>query len=154
MSERAPFLQIVVLFASDPKVILYAQKVQNIFMNAGVDVLMYRHRSAAPGADIKPEHLVSIITSTLSDFLIVIGDRNMKNNTCQGRRSGKLVEMSLDDRLRTLLAEWARLTGQQALFGADANLSPEGASALSFSTFHRGLAAPRPPTADLAVLLL
>ena len=88
--------------------------------------MLYRHRAIAPGQDIKPEHLVSIITSTYSDFLIVIGDRNMKNNTCQGRRSGKLIEMSLDDRLRTLLVEWARQTGQEGLLGGDVNMSIEG----------------------------
>ena len=70
--ERHPFLQIVVLFASDPRVITYAQKVQEMFMASGVDVLLYRHRGIAPGADITPEHLVSIITATCSDFLIVI----------------------------------------------------------------------------------
>ena len=34
---------------------------------------------------IKPEHLSTVITSSAADFLIVIGDRNMRNDTCQVR---------------------------------------------------------------------
>ena len=32
---------------------------------------------------IKPEHLSTVISASSGDFLIVIGDRNMKNDTCQ-----------------------------------------------------------------------
>ena len=35
----------------------------------------------------------------------------MKNNTCQGRKSGKLVEMTLEHRIRTLLSDWGEKTG-------------------------------------------
>jgi hypothetical protein len=34
---------------------------------------------------IKPEHLSTVISASGGDFLIVIGDRNMKNDTCQVR---------------------------------------------------------------------
>ena len=45
--------------------------------------------------DIKAENLAEIITTSTADFLIVIGDRNMKNRSCQAKRSGKLVEMNV-----------------------------------------------------------
>jgi hypothetical protein len=34
---------------------------------------------------IKPEHLSKVISASTADFLIVIGDRNMKNDSCQVR---------------------------------------------------------------------
>ncbi len=34
---------------------------------------------------IKPEHLSAVISSSAADYLIVIGDRNMKNDTCEVR---------------------------------------------------------------------
>eukprot|EP00949_MAST-11_sp_MAST-11-sp1_P005155 g5155.t1 len=100
----------VVLFGSDPRVMAYARSVQQKFLDASIDVWIHNHLSGN-SADIKPEHLVSVITSTNSDYLIVIGDRNMKNSTCQGRKSGKLVEMTLEHRIRTLLSDWGEKTG-------------------------------------------
>lgn len=52
-----------------------------------------------------------MITHTNADFLIVIGDRNMKNDTCQARKSGKLVEMKVEERIRLLLLEWGEVSG-------------------------------------------
>lgn len=61
---------------------------------------------------IRPEHLLEVIANSLADYLIVLGlhfmhfthpppphsptgDRNMKNETCQARKNGKLVEMKV-----------------------------------------------------------
>jgi hypothetical protein len=45
--------------------------------------------SVPPPQFIKPDHLSSIITCSHGDFLVVVGDKNMKNDTCQvgGRRA-------------------------------------------------------------------
>eukprot|EP00937_MAST-01D_sp_MAST-1D-sp2_P003651 g3651.t1 len=115
---RRPFLQITVLFGSDPKVMAYARNVQHKFFDAGVDVFVKsKLEGEVPGIDakqalfIKPEHLVNVITHTNADYLIVIGDRNMKNDTCQARRSGKLVEMKVEERIRLLLVDWGEVSG-------------------------------------------
>ena len=96
---RRPFLHIVVLFASDPRVMSYSTTVANMFRAVGVDVWLMtelaKGKSNGSGNSdgsgsyqqgprwIKPENLVSIITASKADSLIVIGDRNMKNETCQ-----------------------------------------------------------------------
>jgi hypothetical protein len=57
--------------------------------------------------EIKTENLAEIITSSTSaDFLIVIGDRNMKNQSCQVKKRGKLVEMDVFDMIRAIWNEW------------------------------------------------
>lgn len=91
---RRAFLHIVVLFASDPRVMAYATGVAEMFRAAGVDVWLMTELSKGGNTDgsgsyqqgprwIKPENLVSLITASKADSLIVIGDRNMKNETCQ-----------------------------------------------------------------------
>ena len=55
---------------------------------------------------IKPEHLSSVIASSHADYLVVIGDRNMKNDTVQARRAGKLVEQPYVARINSLLESW------------------------------------------------
>ena len=54
---------------------------------------------------------MGVITNTHADYLIVIGDRNMKNDTCQAQRSGKLIEMKVEDRIRDILLNWGDSTG-------------------------------------------
>ena len=41
--------------------------------------------AAISASIIKPEHLSKVIFASTADFLIVIGDRNMKNDSCQVR---------------------------------------------------------------------
>lgn len=69
---------------------------------------------------VKPEHLSTVIASSAADFLIVIGDRNMRNDTVQARRSGKLVEMPIGERLTTLLEAWAAALGLRPAAGSTA----------------------------------
>jgi hypothetical protein len=94
---RRPYLQIVVLFASDPKVMAYARSVQVEFANVGVDSWVQTELTPTeldimpPGSVtsqsghrwVKPEHLVTVINCTKADSLIVLGDRNMRNDSCQ-----------------------------------------------------------------------
>ncbi len=35
------------------------------------------------------------MTTSKADQVIVLGDRNMKNHSCQAKRKGKLVEMKV-----------------------------------------------------------
>lgn len=129
---RRPFLKVVVLYASDSRVLRYAKEVQTQFLDAGVDVYLQidldnvNMNGASGGAgsslnsslgisssggkdnEIKTENLAEIITSSTSaDFLIVIGDRNMKNQSCQVKKRGKLVEMDVYDMVRAIWNEWA-----------------------------------------------
>lgn len=91
--NRRPLLHIVVLFAADYRVRKYAEEVQEMFVSKGINCFMQMYVNGHQY--IKPEMLLHIITSSPSDHLIVIGDRNMKNRTCQAKKSGKLVETSV-----------------------------------------------------------
>lgn len=65
--------------------------------------------TAAP--DAGADHLVNVITASAMDYLIVLGDRNMRNETCQSRGNGRLMEVPVAERVRTLLRDWADVTG-------------------------------------------
>jgi len=45
--------------------------------------------------DIMTEHMAEIIINSHADFLVVIGDRNMKNKSVHSKRKGKLIEMKV-----------------------------------------------------------
>ena len=117
--SRRPFLHMVVLFGNDPRVINYAQGIMQQFLDAGIDTWLhsaiYANNSSRQLVDIKPEHLVSVIKSSHADQLIVIGDRNMKNNTCQGRHDGKLIELSIREQIRFVLLDWSQATSMGGL---------------------------------------
>ena len=127
---RRPFLHMVVLFGSDPRVINYAKSIMQQFLEAGIDTWLqstiYTTNSSRRLIDIKPEHLVSVITSSHADHLAVIGDRNMKNNTCQGRHDGKLVELTIEDQIRKVLVDWSKITSVElkALKQVPSNKNP------------------------------
>lgn len=152
---RRPFLHIIVLFGADARVTAYARNVAAMMLSRGIDVLLQTHLADTPGlpkhgapqllptpgavgvADhptptraqhIKPEHLSTVIAASAADFLIVIGDRNMQNKSCQEcvgmqgstvtpvggalrRVSNKLVEVSVNQRLISLLSTWSVKTG-------------------------------------------
>lgn len=91
--SKNPLLHIVVLFAGDYKVRLYAEEVQERFLSNGINCFTQLTTSALQY--IKPENLQEIITSSTADYLIVIGDKNMKHKTCQAKKSGKLCEMKV-----------------------------------------------------------
>lgn len=57
---------------------------------------------------VKPEHLSDIIATSRADFLVVLGDRNMRNRSCQAKEGGRLVEMSVDARVSSILAIWEK----------------------------------------------
>ena len=40
VGSRRPFLHIIVLFASDPRVMQFSKELQNVFLENGVDVWM------------------------------------------------------------------------------------------------------------------
>ncbi|KAA0176060.1 hypothetical protein FNF27_02452 [Cafeteria roenbergensis] len=134
-STAGPFLQVVVLFASDNKVLQYAKNVQARFTRHGIDVFMQTNLSEVGLARgkgphwIRPSHLSMVISATKADFLIVVGDRNMRNETCQGRRSGKLVEMGVTERITAVLQSWAR---DHSVDSADAK-GAEGLDSLQLS---------------------
>lgn len=89
--SRRPLLHIVVLFAADMRMRRFAYDVQERFLKSGVNVFI--QMETLPRQFIKPEHLQEIITDSTADCLIVLGDKNMKNNTCHAKKSGKLTEV-------------------------------------------------------------
>lgn len=96
--SRRPLLHIIVLFAADVRVRKYAEEVQEAFVSRGVNCFLQMEMS--DHQFIKPENLMETITKSTADYIIVIGDRNMKNRTCHAKRSGKLVEMDVSNLLR------------------------------------------------------
>lgn len=106
----------VVLYASDPRVTVFAQEVLEKFLKHGIDVAVQKHLieqnkfSSSPLAlkkkDVRTEHLAEIICSSHADFLIVLGDRNMKNKSCQAKRKGKLMEMKVIDMISLIWKSW------------------------------------------------
>eukprot|EP01125_Pyxidicula_operculata_P009917 TRINITY_DN3261_c2_g1_i1.p1 TRINITY_DN3261_c2_g1~~TRINITY_DN3261_c2_g1_i1.p1 ORF type:complete len:713 (-),score=145.17 TRINITY_DN3261_c2_g1_i1:69-2207(-) len=106
---RRPFLHLVVLYASDPRVTVYVQEVLDKFLKHGIDVAVQKHlqdNSKKRVLDVRTEHLAEIICSSHADFLIVVGDRNMKNKSCQAKRKGKLIEMKCVDMIALIWKSW------------------------------------------------
>lgn len=94
----------VVLFASDLRVASYAKKIQNTFLENGVDVNVRTH--LPNNAIIKTHHLADLIATARADALCVIGDRNMRNRTVQAKRKGRLSEMQLDELMQGIWDDW------------------------------------------------
>jgi hypothetical protein len=100
---RRPFLHLIVLYGSDPKVVRYSKEVQNSFLDSGIDVYLqvkFGERKLYSSLFItklqkefiRTENLAEIIGNSKGDFLVVLGDKNVKNKSVQARRKGKLVE--------------------------------------------------------------
>ncbi|KAJ5071040.1 hypothetical protein M0811_02022 [Anaeramoeba ignava] len=102
--NRNPTLHIIVLYANDPKVRKYALDIQEMFVKNGIDI--YLHIELDFSGYIRPENLAQIITSTSFDFLIVIGNKNMKNQSCHAKKKGKLVEMKVDEIIESIWNDW------------------------------------------------
>jgi hypothetical protein len=102
--SRRPLLHLVVLFAADLRVRKYAEETESEFVENGIHC--YMQTETENREFIKPDNLLDIITQSTSDYLVVIGDRNMKNKTCHAKKSGKLVEISVDERIESILSDW------------------------------------------------
>ncbi|KAF2073843.1 hypothetical protein CYY_004839 [Polysphondylium violaceum] len=106
MAGRRPFLQLVVLYAADPRVLRFSKEVQSMFLDRGIDVFL---KTEENNQSIKTENLAEIITGSKADCLIVLGDRNLKNRSCQAKRRGKLVEMDIEEAITCIWNEWSLL---------------------------------------------
>jgi len=106
MAGRRPFLQLVVLYAADPRVLRFSKEVQSMFLERGIDVFL---KTEENNQSIKTENLAEIITGSKADCLIVLGDRNLKNRSCQAKRRGKLVEMDIEEAINCIWNEWSLL---------------------------------------------
>lgn len=104
---RNPFLHLIVLMANQYRnCTKYAHTLENYFYLNGIDVFLQSQIfpaqngssvSVAKGQDIRAEHLAELVCNSNADFLIVVGDRNVKNKTCHAKRKGKLVEMQMQE---------------------------------------------------------
>jgi hypothetical protein len=121
------------LFSNNLQVKAYGERVAKQCIDAGMDVFLHTDVSETASAiaalgppfaavsgtgPVKPGDLAGAIAASFADYLIVIGDRNMANNSCQARRSGKLVEMPIDERIKTIVAAWHAAEAAQS--GLDA----------------------------------
>jgi hypothetical protein len=106
----------VVLYASDARVSKYAEEILEILLDAGIDVVVQNTvqggfspqmgTKVPKSKDIKAEHLAELICTSHADFLIVVGDKNMKNRSCQAKRKGKLLEMMVVDVISLIWKSW------------------------------------------------
>ncbi|EFC40815.1 predicted protein [Naegleria gruberi] len=119
--SRKPLLHIIVLFAADVRVRNYAQQIQDTFLNRGINVYTqlgcYTKEVPSSPDDhefIKPDHLQEVITNSIADYVAVVGDRNMKHRTCQAKKNGKLVEVSIDDRVEEIIQDWDKSSHNHA----------------------------------------
>src|SRR5205814_7941146 len=103
---RRPLLQLVVIYASNQKVMDYGNRVANTFINSGVDVFLQTTPDGIRTKDIMSRHMAEIILLSHTDFLIVIGDRNFTNHTIQSKRKGKLIEMTIPDMQILIWKSW------------------------------------------------
>lgn len=105
--SRRPLLHVIVLYAGDLRVLRYSKELQNLFLDNGIDV--YLQTKTDDDQYIKTENLAEIITNSKADYVVVIGDRNMKNKSCQTKKKGKLVETQVDETINFIWGEWAEL---------------------------------------------
>ncbi|KAJ3445133.1 hypothetical protein M0812_10998 [Anaeramoeba flamelloides] len=103
---RKPYLEVVVLYSNDKTVTKYSNLVRRSFLDNGIDV--YLKLETSFGNIIKTENLSKMISQSIADFIIVLGDRNLKNQTCQVRKKGKLIEMKAKDIINGIWDDWEK----------------------------------------------
>lgn len=107
---RHPFLHLVVLYASsDLMVVDYAKDVRETLLAAGIDVFLQTTHgipTKRETKDIKTGNLAEIVSLSPADFLVVVGDKNMKQLTCQAKRKGKLIEMKVEAVVSLIWSSW------------------------------------------------
>ncbi|PRP85915.1 hypothetical protein PROFUN_06037 [Planoprotostelium fungivorum] len=114
--SRRPFVHVIVLYAggigvlavppsghTDGKVSCFAREVCARLNDSSLD--HFFHCKLDSAHYIRTENLSEIIGHSKSDYLVVIGDRNMKNRTIQVRRRAKLVEMTVDEAINYMWSE-------------------------------------------------
>lgn len=122
-----PLLHIVVLYAGDINVRKYIAEIMPKFLKSKIHCFLQMNTPVSQENEdivaendltmedipnmhcsiIKPEHLLQIITGSNADFLVVIGDRNMKQKTCQSKRNGKLIPTLIDEEIKRINEEWS-----------------------------------------------
>ena len=106
-------MEVVVLFAGDSRMMQFSLDVCEQLKKLGMDVMLHCSFINNNGLSgyIKPDNLISVIAESRTDFLLVLGDKNMRNRSCQIRRGGKLVELSVHESAEIILKEWADMNG-------------------------------------------
>ncbi|KAJ6237143.1 zinc finger ccch domain protein-related [Anaeramoeba flamelloides] len=104
--RRKPYLELAVLYSNDKTVTKYSNLVRRAFLDNGIDV--YLKLETSFGNIIKTENLSKIISQSIADFFVVLGDRNLKNQTCQVRKKGKLIEMDTFQVIGKIWYDWKK----------------------------------------------
>jgi len=90
-------------------VVDYAKDVREILLAAGIDVFLQTTHgipTKRETKDIKTGNLAEIVSLSPADFLVVVGDKNMKQGTCQAKRKGKLIEMKVEAVVSLIWSSW------------------------------------------------
>jgi hypothetical protein len=110
---RRPLLQVLVLIATNRKVLAYAREVCEVFLARGVDVCLQTTIDGSEvdlkehsKVEVMTEHLGDIISNTKADFLIVVGDRNQARQTIQAKCKSRIVEMGIGEMLVVIWKSW------------------------------------------------
>ncbi|KAJ3446503.1 zinc finger ccch domain protein-related [Anaeramoeba flamelloides] len=101
---RKPLVELVVLYSSQKNIRKYAINVRDSLLNNGVDLLI--NSEDTNGEVNKSEHLSLLIKKSIADFFIVIGNKNVQNQTCQIKKCGKLTEMGLREITDLIWSDW------------------------------------------------
>ncbi len=105
-SGRRPLLHVVVLYAFNAKVVTYARSVSDVFIASGIDVYYQttlRHRDSV---HIARQDMFNVIVASHADFVVVIGDKNMRHCTVQRTSKSSLAEITVADMQRLIWKNW------------------------------------------------
>ncbi|KAJ6248964.1 zinc finger ccch domain protein-related [Anaeramoeba flamelloides] len=105
---RKPFLELIILYSNDKVIKNYSIQLRKKLIVNGIDVYLKYQNNL--DKIIKSEELSTIISKSIADFLIVVGDRNLKNKTCHVRKKGKLVEMGIENVIGKIWYDWDQST--------------------------------------------
>lgn len=104
---RRPLLHIIVMYATNKAVRAYAFGVSETFMASGIDVhVQTTLRSDGLGGNVETRHMSELIATSHADFVVMVGDRNMKHNTVHRERKETLAEVRVADMQGHIWKNW------------------------------------------------
>jgi hypothetical protein len=112
---RRPLLHVIVLFATNAPVLAYAHAVAEQFLAFGMDVMVQATRTPADAgtAPARPWHaidpardLAALLVGTHADYVVVVGDRDMRARQVRTTRKRALVALSVDTLQKQVWKGW------------------------------------------------
>jgi hypothetical protein len=97
---RAPLVHLILLSQLEKQTKRHATRTEEYFLDKGVDV--YCQQPPLTNS----EQLPQVLATSTSDYVVVIGDRNAKNNTCHVKKCGNLQEMEWEAAHSMIIKSW------------------------------------------------